>query len=94
VQRLTVLLLVALALASVLAFGMAVFDKFRARRRGRRIPEAALLWVALLGGSPGLVCGMLVARHKVRKPAFLGKLGLVVVVQAIALWQALSRGLL
>lgn len=80
--------------ASALAFGLALFDKARARRPGRRVPEATLLLAALLGGSPGLVAGMLAARHKVRKRSFLAKLLLVVSAQAAALWLALATGLL
>ena len=35
-----------------------------------RISEAALLTLALVGGSAGALLGMLVFRHKIRKPKF------------------------
>jgi len=60
-----------LAVASIAGAVLAVHDKGRARRGGRRIPEAALLLVALLGGWPGGLAAFLAVRHKTRKPAFL-----------------------
>lgn len=74
------------ALASAAAFVAAVLDKRRARRGRGRVPERALLALALVGGSPGLVLAMLVARHKTRKVSFLARLALVLALQALALW--------
>lgn len=75
--------IVALSLA---AFILAVFDKLRARRGGGRIPERVLLGAALVGGSPGLLLAMLVARHKTRKASFLLAFAMVVAVQIAAVW--------
>lgn len=77
------------AVASLAAFILCVVDKRRARARASRIRERTLLGAALVGGSPGLVLGMLVARHKTRKPSFLAKLALVLVAQAAAAWAVL-----
>lgn len=55
---------------NLLALGMFGFDKYRARRGGRRIPELWLLAVAVIGGSVGAIGGMLSFRHKTRKPRF------------------------
>ncbi|MFO1533630.1 MAG: DUF1294 domain-containing protein [Thermoplasmatota archaeon] len=74
------------ATASALAFLLAVSDKARARRGRRRVLERVLLGVAFAGGSPGLVLGMLSARHKVRKGTFLLGLAIVVALQAAVLW--------
>ncbi|MES0828062.1 DUF1294 domain-containing protein [Ruegeria sp. SCP11] len=52
---------------TLLAFG---WDKLRARRRKRRFPEQKLLWLAMLGGSPGAVLGRWIFRHKTRKRRF------------------------
>ena len=71
-----------LAALNVIAFLLAINDKMRARRSAHRIPERTLLGVALIGGSVGLLTGMVLARHKVRKPSFLGRLLFVVLVQA------------
>lgn len=71
--------------ASIIAFGLALVDKASAGRR-RRVPERTLLLVALAGGSPGLILGMLVARHKTRKPSFLFGLALVLAAQSALVW--------
>ena len=52
---------------TLLVFG---WDKLRARRRKRRISERQLLWLALLGGSPGAILGRWIFRHKTRKGRF------------------------
>lgn len=47
------------------------FDKAQAGRDGWRVPELVLHTLALLGGFAGGWAGMLVFRHKVRKPVFI-----------------------
>ena len=72
--------------ASAAAFGLAGWDKARARRGQARVRERTLLLWGLVGGSPGLVLGMLVFRHKTRKTAFLAPLALVLALQAGLAW--------
>lgn len=47
-----------------------LLDKRNAQRRRWRVPERWLLALALLGGSLGGLLGMLLFRHKTRKPRF------------------------
>ena len=56
-------------------------DKGAAQRNRQRIPEQVLLGLALAGGSPGALLGMVLFRHKTRKAPFLGRLGLIVAIQ-------------
>ena len=77
------------ALASFVAFGLCLWDKRQTRRMKTRIPERSLLLWALFGGSPGLILGMLVARHKTRKATFLIPLAFVVILQAGVAWYTL-----
>ena len=65
-----------------------VIDKIRAMERRFRIPESVLLIIALLGGSAGCIVGMIVFRHKKRKPAFRYGLPLILILQ-IGAWLAL-----
>lgn len=46
-------------------------DKIKAIRGSWRISEACLLLIALLFGGVGGTAGMLLFRHKIRKPKFL-----------------------
>ena len=87
------LLLAWVAVASLAAFALCGVDKSAARRGATRVRERTLLLTALVGGSPGLVLGMLVFRHKTRKASFLGKLALVLVAQAalaLVVWRLTS----
>ncbi|WP_299948290.1 DUF1294 domain-containing protein [uncultured Ruegeria sp.] len=52
---------------TLLAFG---WDKLRARRRKRRVPERRLLWLAALGGSLAAQLGRWIFEHKARKRSF------------------------
>jgi uncharacterized membrane protein YsdA (DUF1294 family) len=58
---------IAFCLVTFLLWGM---DKYRARVNQWRIPERTLLLLTFLGGSMGALAGMLVFRHKIRKPLF------------------------
>ena len=83
--------LVWVAALSLAALVLCVVDKARARRGARRVRERTLLALALAGGTPGLLLGMLAVRHKTRKGAFLAPLALVVLAQAAALWLVFLR---
>ncbi|MGQ9683457.1 MAG: DUF1294 domain-containing protein [Anaerolineae bacterium] len=63
-------------------------DKWAAQCNRQRIPERVLLGLALAGGSPGALLGMVLFRHKRRKAPFLGRLGLIVAIQGalVGLW--------
>lgn len=56
-------------------------DKARAVAGGRRIPEADLLGLALIGGSPGAFAARQLFRHKTRKEPFSTRLMLIAAVQ-------------
>jgi uncharacterized membrane protein YsdA (DUF1294 family) len=58
------------ALASLLALAVYAWDKRRARRGGRRVPEATLLWLAFLGGAAGAQLAMHWRRHKTKHLRF------------------------
>lgn len=64
------LLLIWLGVTSLLAFLLFGWDKLMAKAHRHRIPEAALLGCALMGGSAGGLLGMAAFHHKTRKPLF------------------------
>lgn len=75
-----------IAVMSVIAFLMYGADKMLAVKDMRRISEAVLLLIALVGGSVGALLGMIVFRHKTRHLKF--QIG----VPAILLCQLVAAG--
>lgn len=81
------MLLIWIVAASVLAFAAFAHDKRAAVRGERRTPEATLLMLAVVGGTPGAVAAQQLLRHKTRKEPFRSLLWAVAVAQAAAaLW--------
>lgn len=76
---------------SLLAFVLAVADKAKASWGARRVRERTLLAVALLGGSPGLLLGMLLTRHKTAKRSFRAAFAAIVVLQLALVAFLLNR---
>lgn len=72
------------ALMSVVSFVFYGFDKRRAVRGGRRVPEQTLHLMALLGGWPGALLGQRQFRHKTSKLSFLMVFWAVVVMHIAA----------
>ena len=60
-------------------------DKQRAVAGAHRIPEANLLGLALIGGTPGAFLARHLFRHKTRKQPFTTLLVLIAVIQVAAL---------
>lgn len=58
-------------LLSFYALALTVFDKSRALKRRRRIPEGALLWVGVLGGAGAMFLTMKLIHHKTRVKKFM-----------------------
>ena len=71
---------------NILAYSLMGVDKTNARRNKRRIPEAALFLVALLGGSLGAVVGMNFFRHKTKHWYFVVGMPLILILQLAAIF--------
>jgi len=69
-----------IAIASLVSFIVMGFDKRMAKRHRRRVPEATLFSLAAIGGSPGILLGMYIFRHKTRHLSF--RLGIPAVIIA------------
>jgi len=72
--------LIGVNLVTLLSYG---YDKAVAGGTQLRVPEAVLLGLALIGGSPGAFVAMLLFRHKTSKAAFLAPFALIVLLQAV-----------
>ncbi len=55
---------------NILVFAVYGIDKLCAKVKTSRVPERALLLLAFLMGGAGAAAGMLIFRHKTRKPLF------------------------
>ncbi len=69
------------------------WDKSRARRRKRRIPERRLLWLAAIGASPGALMGRWIFKHKTRKSSFSAWLMTILAVQGTIVYLILNESI-
>lgn len=78
-------LLIYFLLVNFLAIGITIHDKRMARKGGWRIPEASLLLIAAIGGTPGMYITMKKIRHKTQKKKFMIGVPLIFFFQMIVL---------
>lgn len=76
---------------SVITAGAFAWDKRRARRGGRRLSEARLLGLTLLGGAIGAYWAMRTVRHKTQHMRFRLLVPLLAIVQLAVLGSLLYR---
>lgn len=88
-KLLLILLGAYLLLINLDAFILMASDKSHARRGKRRIPEATLFLVAVLGGSLGIIAGMYAFRHKTQHDSFTIGMPLILLFEAVLIALAL-----
>ena len=66
---------------NVIGFTIMGIDKFLAKKKAYRIPEATLFTFALFGGSLGTTLAMFLFRHKTRHWYFLYGMPVILLVQ-------------
>lgn len=72
--------IISLNIITFFAYGL---DKLKAVNNWWRIPETVLLGLAAVGGSAGAYLGMLLFRHKTRKPLFRFGVPVILVIHAL-----------
>ena len=75
------IVLIYLAAINVVTFFMYGIDKWKAKRSKWRVSEAALIWMAVLGGSIGAWLGMKAWHHKTQHKKFKYGLPLILFLQ-------------
>ena len=80
------LLLYYLGLINLVALAVCGWDKFCAVRHRWRVPERTLLLLAAVGGSVGMLAGMILFHHKVSKKKFILGVPLILALQIAAAW--------
>lgn len=64
-----------------IGFALMGIDKYKAKKRAFRIPEATLFIVAVIGGSIGSIAGMYIFRHKTRHRSFVYGMPFILILQ-------------
>lgn len=77
------LLLAYIIVVNVLGFSLMGIDKYKAKKRAFRIPEATLFVVALIGGSIGSIAGMYLFHHKTRHWTFVYGMPAILLLQIL-----------
>ena len=68
---------------NLIGFALMGIDKYKAKKRSFRIPEATLFIVAIIGGSIGSIIGMYAFRHKTRHRHFVYGMPFILFLQII-----------
>lgn len=68
---------------NLLTFLVCGADKRAARRGSWRIPERSLFLLSILGGSPGMLLGMQIFRHKTKHAKFVWGIPLILLAQVL-----------
>lgn len=77
------LLLEYLIAVNFIGFALMGIDKYKAKKRAFRIPEATLFIVAIIGGSIGSIIGMYAFRHKTRHWYFVYGMPAILILQIL-----------
>ena len=85
------IVLIYLAAINVVTFFLYGVDKWKAKRAKWRVSEAALIWMAVFGGSVGAWLGMKAWHHKTQHKKFTYGLPLILMAQiGLVIWIAYS----
>ncbi len=79
-----------LVITNVVVFILYGIDKYKAVNKKWRISEAALI-VSAIFGPVGALLGMLVFRHKIRKPKFYLGVPAILLIEAALVWYFVFR---
>ncbi len=66
-MKIAVIYLIGINLLTFVLYGI---DKWKAQQNYWRVPEKTLILLAVIGGAVGALAGMILFRHKIRKPKF------------------------
>ena len=80
-----------LLVLNVVSFALFGIDKLRARRGAWRISEQVLLLSGLMSGTIGAWVGVIVFRHKSRKPSFLIALACASLIDLVVVYLLVAR---
>ena len=85
------IVLIYLAAINVVTFFLYGIDKLKAKRSKWRVSEAALIWMAVLGGSVGAWLGMKAWHHKTQHKKFQYGVPIILLLQIALVIYLLGR---
>jgi uncharacterized membrane protein YsdA (DUF1294 family) len=84
-------LLVSFLIINLIVFLLSGYDKHQARKNKRRIPENTLFFLEAIGGTVGLLLGMLFFKHKTSKTSFIIKFSGIFLLQIVLVYLKLNN---
>ncbi len=78
--------LIIFLLMNLITFALFHSDKRKAQKKAFRIPESNLLGFSALFGALGGILGMIIFRHKTKKPKFLILMPLFAIVHLLVIY--------
>ncbi len=78
------------ALVNLAVFGIYGLDKRKAIKGEWRTPEKNLIAAAVMG-APGALLGMIVFRHKIRKPKFYIGVPVILIIEAVIVFWLITQ---
>ena len=80
------IIIVYIVMMNLVSFALMGIDKYKAKKKAWRIPEATLFLFAIFGGSIGSILGMFLFHHKTRHWYFRFGLPLILILQLVCLY--------
>ncbi len=80
-----------LCLISLSAVFITLYDKSAARLKNYRIPESALVFISVLGGSAAMLVSMILIRHKTKHIKFMLGIPIIIAFQTVIISWLLQR---
>ena len=77
------ILLFYLCVINIVGFLAMAVDKQRAIKKLRRVRESSLIWMAVLGGSIGVLAGMKICHHKTLHKKFSVGVPIILILQLL-----------
>jgi len=72
-----------IAAINIVTSGFYGYDKNQAIKKGRRVPELILHYLAVIGGAAGGIAGLFLFNHKTRKTNFIIILGVSLIIHLV-----------
>lgn len=84
-----------LIVINVYSFTLYIYDKLQALKNSQnisRVSEKALLFSSFIGGTFGSLLAMFIFRHKIKKPSYIIKFSIVIIIQLLLIYLYIYQG--